>query len=296
MIRSEEIDATIQNNLKERIAQIFAPNAVLDPATARIKAAGAQAWRETVKRYSAHFWGAGTAWVLGILSMPILAQSNEGLAVLGFLGMNAVAISLVIGGTNRAKRELTRYASPEVLRHAAKLVELSRAEQHYCAAVAALIDAGSTLGEPSQKELLRHLNELLARYRALEAPMQRYLSGGGGTPVEELERELGELTARRDAQDDPLARATMDQSLDLCARRLEHARRIEPAREQVAAQQELILQTMASVQASLARICAAGTVPVQTDVSELQESVSRVNRQARAVEEAIGEVITLGAL
>ena len=109
------------------------------------------------------------------------------------------------------------------------------------------------------------------------------------------QQEVAELTRRRDAQEDPTARATMEQSLALCTGRLEHARRVEPAREQVAAQQELILQTMASVHAGLARICAAGSTPAGVDVHELQESVAGVSRQARAVEEAVTEVIALRA-
>ena len=295
MIRPEEIDPTIQANLKARLDQIFTQNAVLDPAAAKIKTAGLQAWKEASKRYAARYWGAAALWCGAIFSMPILAQSSEGLALLGFLAFNAAAGALLVGGVKKTKADLARHVSPHLMRQASKLVDLNRAEQLYCEAVAGLIDSGATLGEASQKELLRQLNELLAGHRALDIPLQRYLAGGGSASVEVLEQEAAELTRRRDAQEDPTARSTMEQSLALCVGRLEHARRVEPAREQVAAQQELILQTMASVHAGLARICAAGSTPAGVNVHDLQESVAGVTRQARAVEEAVTEVIALGA-
>ena len=58
---------------------------------------------------------------------------------------------------------------------------------------------------------------------------------------------------------------------------------------------ELILQSLASVQAGLARTVAAPAEPAATEVAALQESVLQMNQQARAVEEAVAEVVALRA-
>jgi hypothetical protein len=295
MIRPEEIDPTIQNALKERLSQLFTQQAALDPTSARVRSAGMAAWKEAAKRYTAHYWAAGLMFASSILSLPLMGGINEGLGVLGFFGLAAGGMAVLIGTNRRLHRQLTQYVSPDVMRGAAHLVALSRAEKLYCEAVAALIDAGRTVGEGALKEILAQLNELLASYRKLEAPLQRYRAASASQSVETLEQELAELTLRRDAQEDATARATMDQSIGLCAQRLEHARRMEPAREQAEAQQELICQTLASMQASLARIAGAGSAPAATEVNELRDSVTAVNRQTHAVEEAVTEVMALSA-
>ncbi len=67
------------------------------------------------------------------------------------------------------------------------------------------------------------------------------------------------------------------------------------AREQAETQQELILQTLASVQASLARTSAAQAPPPRAELEDLQYCVTQANQQAHAVEEAVAEVLTLRA-
>jgi hypothetical protein len=85
----------------------------------------------------------------------------------------------------------------------------------------------------------------------------------------------------------------MDQSIALCTQRLSDARALAPAREQAEAQQELILQAMASVHASLSRMALAGSAAAQTDVAELQQKVTQVHRQTCAVEDAVNELLAL---
>jgi len=181
------------------------------------------------------------------------------------------------------------------MRGAAHLIALSRAEQLYCEAVASLVDAEGALGEAVQRDMVGHLNDLLETHRKLEAPLRRQRAASGGPAVEELEQELASLRQRRAAQADEAARQTMDQSIDLCSRRLETARAVQPAREQAEAQQELILQTLASVQASLASTHASPSAPLAAGVEGLQQSVLQVSRQARATEEAVAEVLSVRA-
>jgi len=295
MIRPDQIDTTIQSALKERLAQIFMQNAALDPVTARVKSAGLKAWRDTAKRYASHYWGACILFASSLLSAPLIAPFNEELWALALLGLNAVAIGLVVSAHRKVQGELTRYVNADLMRGASHLVALSAAEQRYCEAIAGLVDAGDTLGQAAQQEILTQLNELLASYRKLDAPLTHYRAASGSQSMEELERELAGLTQQRDAHHDQTARATMEQSISLCRQRLDHARRIEPVREQAAAQQQLIVQTLASIQASLTRIATADAAPLSADVAGLRESIYRVNQQTSSVEDAVNEVMSLGA-
>ena len=292
-IRPEEIDPTIRTALRERISQIFAVPAS-DPQTARIRAAGTQLWRETSRRYSGFYWGAGAAFLASLLAVAGFERTNEGLAVLSFLTLNGGAIWLGLQGIVRTNKELTRYVSADLMRGATSLVALSPAEQLYCAAVAELVDTEKTLGEPAQKEMLQQLNELLERHRNLAVPLREFHAASGSSSIAALEEELSSLHQRRDALGDTAARGIMDQSIELCSRRLEQARALEPVRQQAEAQQELIVQTLAAVRSSLARTASRPTTD-GANVHELQESVTQVNRQARAIEEAVAEVVTLGA-
>jgi hypothetical protein len=294
-IRPSEVDQTVQAALKERFAQIFAQNATLDPVAARVRGAGVQKWRETAKRFAGYLWSAGAVAASSFIALPVVGPTHKGAAVLMFMLLNGLAVGLVARGFARTQQELSRFVNADVMRAAAQLVALSRAEQLYCEAVAALVDAEAALGEAVQRDMLRHLNELLETYRKLEAPLRRHRAASGGAAVEELQRDLASLQQRRAAQENEAARETMDQSIALCSRRLETALALEPAREQAEAQQELILQTLASVQSSLVSIHASPAAPPAAGVEGLQESVLQVSRQARATEEAVAEVLGLRA-
>lgn len=293
MIRSEEIDSTIQAAIRERYTQIFAPNAVLDPTTARVKAEGTKVWRQHVKRQSPRFWGAGAVLLFSWLSLPLLAPTNEGLGVLAFLSLSAAAVGIVVGTFQRVQKDLGRHVNSDVMRSASQWVALSRAEQLYCQAVAALVDVGATVSPEIQRDLLAQLNELLSSYRKLNTLLLRFSATSASDSISALQSELGALVEKRDAQSDPIARATMGQTIELCRGRLESAQRMRPAREQAEAQQELIVQTLGSIQASLARITGASVPSSSVDVSDLQRMVHEANLRARSVDEAVAEVLTL---
>jgi hypothetical protein len=293
-IRPDQIDPTIQSAFKERLTQIFAQQAALDPVAARVRSEGTRLWRESAKRHLAYFWGAGASMVASIAVVPLLQPAGEGPAVLGLLLLQTAAAFLGIQGLIRTQRALTRYVTADGMRGAAHLVALTRAEKAYCEAVAGLVEAEGILDQAMIEEILAQLNELLGSYRNLEEPIRQYLATSGSASVEAIGTELADLERRHAALQDPTARSTMEQSMELCRRRLEYARAAEPARQQAEAQQELILQTLVGVQGSLARMRSTPALPQQTEVQELHESVLQINRQARAVEEAVAEVVSLG--
>lgn len=292
-IRSQDIDPAIALALNDRMAQIFAAQAGVEPGAARLRSVGVSKWRETLKRNSYHFWAAGACFIGGFAAIPFLADSGPGLTVGVLMGMQALGAGLIRRGIHATNRQLTQFVNPEVMRNAGELIALSPAEKLYCECLASLVDVERALPAATQHEILAQLNDLLSSFRNLDGPVRQSLAARGNQPLEGLERELAELVRRRDAASDATARGTMDQSITLCSQRLADARALAPAREQAEAQQELILQAMASVQASLSRMLVADSVKVQADVGELQRTVSQVNLQTRAVEDAVQEVITL---
>ncbi|MCC2670052.1 MAG: hypothetical protein K0Q72_2523 [Armatimonadetes bacterium] len=292
-IRSRDIDPTLALALKERVRQLISTQAITEPGAARLRTAGMSRWRETLRRNAYHFWAAAACFGGGIAAVPLLADNGPGLTVTALLGMQALAVGFVVRGFGKANQHLTEFVNPEVLRNAGELLALGPAERLYCEGLAALIDAEQTLPEASQGEILAQLNDLLSSFRKLDGPVRLSLATRGNQPIEGLEQELSELVRRREATSDPMARATMDQSIALCSQRLADAAALAPAREQAEAQRELILQALASVHASLSRMATAGSVTVHADVADLQRTVTRVNDQTRAVEDAVNEVITL---
>jgi hypothetical protein len=292
--RSQDIDPAIALALKERMAQIISTQAGMEPGAARLRGERISKWRDTLRRNSYHFWAAGTCFAGGVAAVPLLAGFGPGLTVTALLAMQALSVGLIVRGFQKANQHLTQFANPEVLRSAGDLITLSPAERLYCEGVASLIDAERALTESSQTEILAQLNELLSSFRKLDGPVRQSFATRGNQSLEGLERELSELVRRRDAASDATARGTMEQSITLCSQRLVDARGLAPAREQAEAQQELIIQALSSVHASLSRMAVADPVTVQADVGELQRTVTQVNRQTRAVEDAVHEVLTLG--
>jgi hypothetical protein len=292
-IRNQDIDPDIVLALKERVSQIMTGQAGTEPIAARIRGPALTKWRETIRRNSYHFWAAAACFIAGMTSVPLIADSGPGLTIAALVGMQALAAGLVYRGVRKTNEQLTEFASPELMRIAGELITLSSAEALYCKAVASLIDAERALTETAQAQSLAQLNDLLSSFRKLDGPVRQFLAARGGQPIEGLEQELSELVRRRDAQSDPMARATMDQSVTLCSQRLADARALAPAVEQAEAQQELILQAMASVHASFSRMAVADSATVHADVAELHRTVGQVNQQARAVEDAVNEVIAL---
>lgn len=63
--------------------------------------------------------------------------------------------------------------------------------------------------------------------------------------------------------------------------------------ERLEAQQELILQTLASIQASLARLDQADQALSASDLSGIREESETIQAHAEAVEKAVEEVVSL---
>lgn len=288
-IRTDQIDPLIRDTFKERVAQIVQSSS-LDPASARIKSARNTSQWAAMRKFSGYFVGGFSL----ILLSPLGIILGERLGEEGILGIVLCMIgggaALLISGSARVMRDLNRYVDADAMRAAGSFAALTRTEQLYCEALGALIDAEPNLSEENRDELLRQINDLLAGARRLESVMQQQAAMTSGGSLEHLERELRSLEERRENQQDASARRIMDQSITLCAQRLEASRAMAPLLEQSEAQRELIHQTLASFRASLVRVQSAGAVSIECEAQELQGAVTQTYDQARAVEQAVEEL------
>jgi hypothetical protein len=190
-----------------------------------------------------------------------------------------------------------------LLRELLSQVAHTRAERTYAETVLLLMERGMSKNAPREKEscsLLAQMNALMQAGRELEAQEKKLQSSAGGDQVAALQTEREELERRRDAATDPVARQALAQSLELCAARLDSARRLGPVRERVQAQQEVVAQTLLTLQGALVH---RDAVPEGGDASlslppvaaRVQEVITQINNQTRAVEEAVQEVMALRA-
>jgi hypothetical protein len=178
----------------------------------------------------------------------------------------------------------------EELRAACWEIVPGPAERAYLETLHRLSEAAPALGEPTARELLPRLVELLDSARQLDRQRERVRSAFGTETAGDLEAKCADLERRRDAASDPIVRQAFHQSRELCRERLQGLRGLEIRMERIEAQQELVNQTFASVQAALARAPVAPAGLGNPDLRAIAASLEEIGRQTRAVEQALHEV------
>jgi hypothetical protein len=195
-----------------------------------------------------------------------------------------------------AQRRRRRSLPLTVVRAVLPLVGRNASERAYCTVADEVLASAETLGAEQARMLLGSLNDLLGGLRRLDTELDQIGRGMAAQTLEQTSAERERLRERLEATNDPSARETLQQGLALCDSRLEKARGLAPLRERLEAQREMILQTFASVQASLAGLCLAPSeMRMQGPTEEVRESVAQIDRQTRAVEQAVQEVLRLRA-
>ncbi len=175
------------------------------------------------------------------------------------------------------------------------LLTLTRSERIYCDALQliARTDADEST-EKSLRDMVKQLNQLLENHRQIETRRHALLSVMGMNNVAELEAEYGTLGRRLDQNVDPIARQALQQSLQACASRLETAKTLGQTLERLNVQQEAITQTLSSALAAMARMQVAPQVQASLVAAEITTTVTQMNQQTYAVEQAVEEVVRLG--
>ena len=194
----------------------------------------------------------------------------------------------------RRRAEKTRGAlTPELLATLTAAITPSEAEKAYVDSVRAMLELDKQMDEPTAQRILGQLNALLESSYQLEHQRQGLAVTLGPNTLRELEAKREELAQELNETSDTMAREIARQSLEICEGRLASMEALEPIRERVDAQQEVIVQTLLSLQTALThmRIAPAETAP--PDVEAVRDTISQIQRQARSVEQAVAEVATL---
>lgn len=256
-----------------------------------------------MRRRFAFRWGPFWWWTLGGLALGtgiflsvLTGAGSEPGAILGglggglgtFVGMMAAGF----GHSFSTWHQRIDIVHPDLLAAALPLLSLSRVEKAYGEALVPLA-ALESLDERTGRDILSQLNSLTAHYRQLEAQRERLRAAIGGNTAESLQVEREALQRRAKEANDPVTKRALQESLQMCEARLQQAQALEPALHRMDAQQEVIIQTLASVRASLARLQLVSAAVSAPEVEEIQRTVLQISTQAQAMEQAVQEVMAV---
>ncbi len=242
---------------------------------------------------------------LGAAFLPSVAGTAIGWAIAGgtpaaglAAGLSVWALGTGIGvyWTKRAtpRERLRKSVQLEELRSVLPLLTLTRAERVYCDALLLLSRTDATPeAENTLRSTLLQLNDLLTSSRQLEHRRATLLPLLGQHAISELEAEFQALGRRLDQATDGITRNMIQQSLQMCATRIENARAFAQGLERLNAQQEAIVHTLSSALSAMARLQILSDPQTEVAAQEIARSVATMNQQTRSVEQAVEEVMSL---
>lgn len=248
----------------------------------------------------------GKGWAI---AGPILLGSLTGLGIgvglgatvghagaifgLGFMGCYLGTLGTAVGSMVMRHRSVQNNMNAEELRAVMQVASLSLSETSYIEVVCSLLEAGDNIPDEIAREILQSLSILIDRYRHIDAQLERLKKVVGNESVEALEAEHFRLVDRTAQVEDPQAKEDMQQGLAMCEKRLQDVRALAPSIERLAAQKEVLHQTLMTIQASVVRMQAAPRAVSLPDTTELRQAVDEVTIKTRAVEEAVAEVLVI---
>lgn len=194
----------------------------------------------------------------------------------------------------RAQPAETAYYSPEVVRAVLPLALRSPGERLYYDALVLLADRDTLIDEPTRRDVLQQLNALLDSRYQIDLQRERVSRLINTYPAARVQAERDDLERRMEQTKDAVTWEALRQSAELCDTRLRGVLALDPMLRRLEAQQEMIHQALASVHLALARLQAAVLgAPVALGIADIRDTVTRVNNQTQAVEQAVAEVMAL---
>ncbi len=181
----------------------------------------------------------------------------------------------------------------EEVRASCSVINATPSETSYFESIALMLEIGSQLDARTGKDILSELNVLIAQARQLHVHRDNLRAAINAESADALVTQREELRTKLSRITDEAARRAIEQSIELLETRCQVAQTLQPSLERVEAQQEVIQQTLASVQSSLARMKVAPGVVIAPDIAEIQSSILEVTGQTRAVEQAVQEVMSI---
>jgi hypothetical protein len=242
---------------------------------------------------------------LGAAFLPSVAGTVVGWAIAGGtpVGGLVTGLSVWAAGTGvgvwwtrqaTPRERLRQSVQLEELRCVLPLLSLTRAERVYCDALLLLARTDATEeAEKTLRSTLRQLNDLVVSSRQLEQRRATLLPLLGQHSITELETEFQALGRRLDQATDNITRTMIQQSLQMCATRIENARAFSQGLERLNAQQEAIVHTLSSALSAMARLQILSDPQTEVAAQEIARSVASMSQQTRSVEQAVEEVMSL---
>jgi hypothetical protein len=236
---------------------------------------------------------------VGLLTLFMVVGGINTGALPGPLVMAAPALGGLTYGlswwVNKQQRvdDLDGSMTSEEVRAAGSVISATPSEVSYFESIALLIELGRQLDGQAGRDILSELNVLIAQARQLHAHRDDLRAAINAESVHVLIAQREDLRARLLRTTDEAARGAIEQSIALLDTRCEAAQTLQPGLERVEAQQEVIRQTLASVQSSLARMKVAPGELITPDLAVIQSSISEVTGQTRAVEQAVQEIMSV---
>lgn len=248
------------------------------------------------------------------LTWPLRIVSSVGVGILSLLmvagGINSgtipgpmVIAAPALGGLtfwlswwmNKQQREdaLNRSMTSEEIRAACSVIDATPSETSYFESIALILEIGRKLDTQVGKDILAELNVLIAQADQLQTYRDNLRAAINAESVDALIAQREELRTKLSRTTDEATRRATEQSMELLETRCQMAQTLQPSLERVEAQQEVIHQTLVSVQSSLARMKVAPDALTAPDISMIQSSISEVTGQTQAVEQAVQEVMSI---
>ena len=236
---------------------------------------------------------------IGLLTLFMVAGGINSGTIPGPMVMAAPAL----GGltywlswwVNKQQRvdDLDGSMTSEEVRAACSVINAMRSETSYFESIALILEIGAQLDAQTGKDILSELNVLIAQARQLQAHRDNLRAAINAESADALVAQREDLRTKLSRTTDEAARQAIEQSIELLETRCQVAQTLQPSLERVEAQQEVIRQTLASVQSSLARMKVAPDALTAPDIAVIQSSISEVTGQTRAVEQAVQEVMSI---
>jgi hypothetical protein len=293
-----DLDSSIAEKIAARINVLF--GALNKSDRSALKPEDMSARGVLLKRWKGKGWGlAGRTMIGSVLGMGsgvalgTLVGDPGVMAAFGFMGGYLGTLTGLVGSLLRRRKTARTSISAEELRAVAPDAALSAAEAAYVEVVCSLLEVGDNVSEETGHDILQAMGTVLERHRHIEAQLERLKKMVGNESVQALELEHVRLVERVAAAEDSQAREDLNQSLTMCAKRLQDVQALGPSIERLEAQKEVLHQTLLSIQASAVRLQAAPRAVTLPDTTEIRQAVEEVTVQTRAVEDAVNEVLVL---
>lgn len=248
-----------------------------DPEAVRVYGKHSSAW---FKEYGAGLMSFIVGWTVALLGIAALGRWI-GLPLIVFLGFFAA-----IGHGIYLFAKNSRTATAAELRILMPALKLGEVERTYLDAFLSVEESPASRGDKQQVfERLNHLVDAYVRLRDRSKELEAHLGTGGS-----LAEQVRTLEGKIQQVQDPQAKATFEQSLEIARRRAERGMSLQVEVERIEAQTLLIQHTLEEVRETYSR-WKGGPSPEQPGLLDLIQTTTRsVQDESVALDRALQEL------